>query len=472
MSIAVCIPTMRRFDFLRESIPKYLENPHVNELIITDETGEDYLAITAAFSHPKLRVYQNERRLGSVENKQRAASYATSDYIAILDSDNFADLEYFQAFRNYLQHNTTTPRDVYLPCHAMPNFNYEAFIGKTINRFTLRSHWPAVNTCMNTMNMIIPREFLATFHIMNDKPLCDQASGAWDAMYFSFYAIFDMNANMVVVPGMKYHHRVHGGSWYIHTVDQSKHVYSALMDRYFSDTRMSLLEWQGVPKNSSGYIIQASSTNEDDAWMPFPIGFHYRYTRPFRTAAHVNTVFCGITDHTDSTRRPTGKNRRSILETLSRNGIANRMVSTSEYYDTLPTYKFVVSPEGNGIDCHRHYEALMAGCIPIIERNPLTEEKYKGCPVMYTDDYSEITPAYLDAKYEEMKTAVYDFSRLFMNDYSADQQSEIKRCGNFWMTRLTGQPVYDVPQPALPTAPESRASGLVNQGGRLHLILK
>lgn len=232
MSISVCIPTMRRFSFLKESIPKYLDNPHVTELVITDETGEDYAAITEAFSHPKLRVYQNERRLGSVENKQRAASYATSDYIAIIDSDNFADVQYFEAFKYYISAHETTPTSVFLPCAAKPNFHYTQFIGRTLNKLTIRQYWPEIETCLNTMNMIIPRAFLATFNIMADKPICDRTSGAWDALYFSLYALFHMNATLIVVPGMEYEHRIHDGSWFMETEGRSKHVYETLVRRY------------------------------------------------------------------------------------------------------------------------------------------------------------------------------------------------------------------------------------------------
>lgn len=449
MSISVCIPTMKRFDFLKKSIPLYLNNSYVTELIITDETGEDYEAIVSAFSHPKLRVYKNERRLGSLENKQRVASYATSDYIAILDSDNYADLQYFRAFHQYIQTHQITPYDIYLPCHAMPEFNYERFIGKSINRFTVRSMWPDIDTCLNTMNMIIPRAFLSQFNIMQDKPMCDNASGAHDAHYFSLYAIFNMNANMIVVPEMKYYHTMHDGSWYRETVHQSKPFFNAMLERFFPKNRMTLLEWQNLPKQPNELIIQASSTNEDDAWMPFPIGMCYHY--PFQSRKgtknqfgnHTNTAMLSINTWTDSKRRPTGKNRQSIANTLLANGIQNTPCSPDMYYESLPSYKFVISPEGNGIDCHRHYEALLAGCIPIVERNPLVEEKYRGCPILFTDDYSEITPAYLDAKYEEMKTAVYDFSRLFLDYYSPETQAEIKRCGNYWMLRLTGIPVYN-----------------------------
>jgi Glycosyl transferase family 2 len=234
MSIAVCIPTMRRFSFLKESIPKYLENPHVNELIITDETGEDYLAITAAFSHPKLRVYQNERRLGSVENKQRAASYATCEFIAIIDSDNFADLPYFEAFKRYLATHQVSRSSVFLPCAAKPNFDYTEFIGHTLNKSTIRNYWPRIQTCLNTMNMIIPREFLARFNIMNDKPMSSMTSGAYDALYFSLYALFNMNATLIVVKDMVYEHRIHDGSWYMETSERSKGVYELLIKRYLT----------------------------------------------------------------------------------------------------------------------------------------------------------------------------------------------------------------------------------------------
>ena len=232
MSISVCIPTMRRFSFLKDSIPKYLENPYVTEVVVTDETGEDYADITAAFSHPKLRVYQNERRLGSVENKQRAASYATSDFIAIIDSDNFADVQYFEAFKQYVSTREVTDTMVFLPSAAKPNFYYTQFIGRVLNKHTVRQYWPEIETCLNTMNMIISRKFLATFNIMADKPICDRTSGAWDALYFSLYALFHMNATLVVVPDMEYEHRIHDGSWFMETEGRSKQVYETLVRRY------------------------------------------------------------------------------------------------------------------------------------------------------------------------------------------------------------------------------------------------
>jgi hypothetical protein len=451
VGISVCIPTMRRFSFLKESIPKYLENPHVTELIITDETGEDYAAITASFSHPKLRVYQNESRLGILKNKMRAASYATSEFVAIMDSDNFADRQYFEAFKSFLATHTVPPASLFLPSRGTPHLDYRKWIGIPISRANVLQQYPSIEMCLNTMNLIVPRAYLSTLDILSDKPMCDEI-GCYDAIHFSLYALFQMNATLFIVEGMEYEHVVHPGSSWITTHADVEGAYANLLKRYFSSDRpsyaMTLTEWQTTTKRDREMIIQASSTNEDDAWMPFPIGMGWAYPAQrskgerLQLGSHSKTVLCAMNPETDHVRRKEGKNRRSILATLESNGIQNTRLDPSEFYETLPSYKFVVSPEGNGIDCHRHYEALLAGCIPIVERNPLIETKYKGCPILYTDNYSEITPEYLDRVYETMKSKIYEFSSLYLSSYSPELQSEIKRCGNYWMTRLTGQAVY------------------------------
>lgn len=202
----------------------------------------------------------------------------------------------------------------------------------------------------------------------------------------------------------------------------------------------SLYTWQNTYKDISGLIIQASASDGSDAWQPFPIGMswpfavhsHLKETLQFGT--HSATVLCALKDVTDQYRRgSTQFNRKVFCRTLEKNGIQNNELHHEFYFTFLPSYKFVISPEGNGIDCHRHYEALLAGCIPIVEHNPLIEEKYKGCPILYTTDYSEITEEYLQQKYQEMLHTEYDFSRLFLSFYSDEEQKLIKQCGNYWL---------------------------------------
>jgi hypothetical protein len=206
--------------------------------------------------------------------------------------------------------------------------------------------------------------------------------------------------------------------------------------------KCTLRQWQEMPKDISNLIVQASSMDCDDGWRPWPIGMSWQFVLnvykaySLQIGTHSSLVLCAISDDTDTNRRPNPPNRKSILQTLSQNRIQNTSLDHTVYYDKLPTYKFVISPEGNGIDCHRHYEALLAGCIPIVEEHIGIQDKYKGCPILYTKDYSEITPDYLENVYKNMLDTEYDFSRLFLSEYDETTQTLIKQSGNFWLNRI------------------------------------
>jgi len=204
----------------------------------------------------------------------------------------------------------------------------------------------------------------------------------------------------------------------------------------------TLKEWQKKSKDISNLIVQASDKSGSDSWKIFPIGMSYRYNDEYKKGEsiqigkHNNLVFSAISGSTDQRRRLSSVNRNLILEKLKKNNILNIYLEPTIFFDNLVSHKFTISPEGNGIDCHRHYEALIAGCIPIIEDNPLTIEKYKSYPVLFTHDYSEITREYLEIKYKQMINKKYDFSKLFLSFYDIETQKIIKDNGNHWMKRL------------------------------------
>jgi hypothetical protein len=210
-----------------------------------------------------------------------------------------------------------------------------------------------------------------------------------------------------------------------------------------------LSEWKKIYKNPQNLIVQASVLDGTDSWQPFSVGMCWNYltcdvnSEKLQIGNHENTVLCVMNEYTDMTRRRHNQvNRLKILQNLNINSIYNNHFSGSEYFERLPSYKFVISPEGNGIDCHRHYEALIAGCIPIMEKNPLIEDKYKNLPILYTVDYSEITEEYLLSKYDEMKDNTYDFSTLFLDFYSDDYINKIKECSNYWCQKNANKNFY------------------------------
>ena len=56
-------------------------------------------------------------------------------------------------------------------------------------------------------------------------------------------------------------------------------------------------------------------------------------------------------------------------------------VSKEETYINQSKYSFVLSPLGHGMDCHRTLEALILGCIVIVQTSPL-DLLYKNLPVL------------------------------------------------------------------------------------------
>lgn len=65
-------------------------------------------------------------------------------------------------------------------------------------------------------------------------------------------------------------------------------------------------------------------------------------------------------------------------------------------------FAFVISPHGNGYDCHRLWEALVLGCIPIVKTSVL-DNLYEDLPVLIVKEWSDITKKLLDETIEEFK---------------------------------------------------------------------
>lgn len=63
-------------------------------------------------------------------------------------------------------------------------------------------------------------------------------------------------------------------------------------------------------------------------------------------------------------------------------------------------YAFVVSPHGNGLDCHRTWEALMLGCIPIVKTSPL-DPLFEGLPILIVKEWSDVNAELLSRTQKE-----------------------------------------------------------------------
>lgn len=66
--------------------------------------------------------------------------------------------------------------------------------------------------------------------------------------------------------------------------------------------------------------------------------------------------------------------------------IIKENISKEEYLKDLLTYKYVLCPNGNGVDCYRTWECIYTGAIPIVKYNNVTKQFINDLPIAYTDD--------------------------------------------------------------------------------------
>ena len=102
------------------------------------------------------------------------------------------------------------------------------------------------------------------------------------------------------------------------------------------------------------------------------------------------------------------KKRNEIYNSLKdKEFLMNKKCVWNEYIRQLSKHKFCISPPGNGIDCHRTWEALYVDCIPIVEKNDVLYNNFKDLPILFVDNYNIITKEYLEEAYLDFKEKIF-----------------------------------------------------------------
>ena len=85
-------------------------------------------------------------------------------------------------------------------------------------------------------------------------------------------------------------------------------------------------------------------------------------------------------------------------------------------------YAFVISPHGNGLDCHRTWEALCLGCIVIVKTSKL-DILYQDLPVLIVNDWKDVSIELLKRTVEEFKekdkNGEFNYNKLNLNYWIA-----------------------------------------------------
>jgi len=97
--------------------------------------------------------------------------------------------------------------------------------------------------------------------------------------------------------------------------------------------------------------------------------------------------------------------------TFSEKGVVNRDTT----WMNQSKYAFVVSPLGNGLDCHRTWEALVLGCIPIVKTSGI-DNLYDDLPVLIVEDWIDVTEELLMKVVKDFKIkhekGLYNYDKI------------------------------------------------------------
>lgn len=105
--------------------------------------------------------------------------------------------------------------------------------------------------------------------------------------------------------------------------------------------------------------------------------------------------------------------RGSAFDQIPNNLLAvnQNFTKRTENWRNITHYAFVLSPFGIGMDCHRTWEALCLGAIPILKA-PNFQKMFEDLPVLIVNDWSEVTQELLDKTLEDFNIREFKYEKL------------------------------------------------------------
>lgn len=105
-----------------------------------------------------------------------------------------------------------------------------------------------------------------------------------------------------------------------------------------------------------------------------------------------NLVLMNFNDRTNSTVRKHVRSLFQLKDFVTIDAYAADATGYAQYVRGLRSHPFCLAPKGNGIDTHRIWEALYAGCIPIVQKVTALCD-FNDLPILFVDSWEEACDA-------------------------------------------------------------------------------
>tara|TARA_B100000003_G_scaffold208705_1_gene229950 strand:+ start:1998 stop:2837 length:840 start_codon:yes stop_codon:yes gene_type:complete len=110
----------------------------------------------------------------------------------------------------------------------------------------------------------------------------------------------------------------------------------------------------------------------------------------------------------------THNSRPGTINALKKKFTINKKVDWYTYIKELSRHKFCISPRGSGVDCHRTWECLYLGVIPIVEKS-VQMNYFQDLPILFVDNYNNIDVEFLNKMYDFFTNKSFNLDKLNIN---------------------------------------------------------
>jgi hypothetical protein len=125
-------------------------------------------------------------------------------------------------------------------------------------------------------------------------------------------------------------------------------------------------------------------------------------------------VYCNFSSNNDRFN-----DRKKALNVIKDNELfvyENNFIKRTNNWKNICKYAFAISPHGQGLDCHRTWEILCLGSIPIVRCEVFPAEKlYEDLPILIVKEWSDITIELLEKTINEFKEKKFNYDKLNLN---------------------------------------------------------
>lgn len=233
--ISLAIANYNRAEMTIESFIQVINNDLVAEIIILDDYSdiEIYRKLQNLINNlntNKVKLYRNEKNLGSFLNKYETVKRCSSDWVILLDCDNIIENNYIEIISklNKEEDMLYCPEVLYKLDKKGINWTYKKFNHLIINKKNAKTYLDnsPFGVWLNTGNYFFNKQKYITTIEQTKK---DDRLSLLDSFYFNYLWLAN-GYRMRIVPDLYYIHRVHADSYYLKNKEKFADIHQEIKE--------------------------------------------------------------------------------------------------------------------------------------------------------------------------------------------------------------------------------------------------